>query len=107
MPSFQKFASAHSSVHNHFNLQRNIERSARFKSLRDAALREWRDLLVALHPLVREQWRRVRNGLRAPTPPPFKLRHAPAVDTRAISLNKRKEIVDVQGFQHALSGAYL
>jgi putative transposase len=47
MRSLQKFASAHSSVHNHFNNQRNIEGRARFKSLRDVALREWRDLLVA------------------------------------------------------------
>jgi putative transposase len=38
MRSLQKFASIHSSVHNHFNHQRNIESRARFKSLRDAAL---------------------------------------------------------------------
>jgi putative transposase len=47
MRSLQKFASVHSSVHNHFNHQRNINRRARFKTMRDAALREWRDLLVA------------------------------------------------------------
>ncbi|MGE6699563.1 IS6 family transposase [Hyphomonas sp. NPDC076900] len=47
MRSLQKFASVHSSVHNHFNHQRNIEGRARFKSLRDAALREWRELLAA------------------------------------------------------------
>ena len=47
MRSLQKFAAAHSSVHNHFNHQRNIEGRARFKSLRDAALREWRELLIA------------------------------------------------------------
>lgn len=47
MRSLQKFASIHSSVYNHFNHQRNIESRAKFKSLRDAALREWRDLLVA------------------------------------------------------------
>nr|WP_255563970.1 transposase [Hyphomonas sediminis] len=46
MRSLQKFASAHSSVHNHFNHQRHIEGGARFKSPRDAALREWRELLV-------------------------------------------------------------
>jgi putative transposase len=46
MRSLQKFASMHSSVHNHFNHQRNIERRAGFKSLRDAALREWRELLI-------------------------------------------------------------
>ncbi len=44
--SLQKFASVHSSVHNHFNHQRSIERRAGFKLLRDAALREWRELLV-------------------------------------------------------------
>jgi hypothetical protein len=44
---FRKFASIHSSVYNHFNHQRNIESRARFKSLRDAALLEWRELLAA------------------------------------------------------------
>lgn len=33
MRSLQKFASVHSSVHNHFNNQRNAERRAGFKSL--------------------------------------------------------------------------
>lgn len=47
MRSLQKFASIHSSVYNHFNHQRNIESRAKFKSLRDVALREWRDLRVA------------------------------------------------------------
>jgi len=47
MRSLQKYASVHSSVHNHFNHQRSIERRASFKTLRDAALREWRELLVA------------------------------------------------------------
>ncbi len=46
MRSLQKFASMRSSAHNHFNHQRNIERRAGFKSLRDAALRKWRELLV-------------------------------------------------------------
>jgi putative transposase len=46
MRSLQKFASMHSSVHNHFNHQGNIERRAGFKSLRDAALREGRELLA-------------------------------------------------------------
>jgi len=46
MRSLQKIASAHSSVHNHFNHQGNIERRAGFKSLRDAALREGRELLI-------------------------------------------------------------
>ncbi len=47
MRSLQKFAATHSSVHNHFNHQRNIERRPRFKALRDAALLEWRGLLAA------------------------------------------------------------
>jgi putative transposase len=47
MRSLQKFVSIHSSVYNHFNHQRNIENRARFKSLRDAALLEWRELVAA------------------------------------------------------------
>lgn len=47
MRSLQKFASVHSSVYNHFNHQRNIESRIRFKSLRDAALLEWRELIAA------------------------------------------------------------
>jgi putative transposase len=47
MRSLQKFVSVHSSVHNHFNHQRNIERRTRFKTLRYAALIEWRQLLAA------------------------------------------------------------
>ena len=47
MRSLQKFASMHSSVHNHFNHQRNIESKTRFKYLRNAALLEWRELIAA------------------------------------------------------------
>ncbi|MGJ3230735.1 MAG: IS6 family transposase [Oceanicaulis sp.] len=47
MRSLQKFAAAHASVHNHFNHDRSLERRTRFKDLRDAALAEWRGLLVA------------------------------------------------------------
>ena len=47
MSNLQKFAAIHASVHNHFNHQRNIERRPRFKSLRNAALSEWRGLLAA------------------------------------------------------------
>jgi len=54
MRSLQKFASVHSFVHHHINHKRNIKGRARFKSLRDAELREWRDLLVAWHLLVCE-----------------------------------------------------
>jgi putative transposase len=45
--SLQKFVSVHSSVHNHFNHQRNIERRTRFKDLRTVALLEWCELLAA------------------------------------------------------------
>lgn len=54
MRSLRKIASAHSSVDNHFDDQRNVEGIVRFKSLRDAALREWRDLPVAQHLRARE-----------------------------------------------------
>ncbi|KCZ53242.1 hypothetical protein HY29_17335 [Hyphomonas beringensis] len=37
----------HSSVYNHFAHQRNIESRARFKSLRDAALLDWCELIAA------------------------------------------------------------
>jgi putative transposase len=47
MRSLQKFVSVHSSVYNHFNFERHINTRIRFKQKRDAALREWRDLLVA------------------------------------------------------------
>jgi putative transposase len=47
MRSLQKFISIHSSVHNHFNFDRDINTRIRFKQKCDAALREWRDLLVA------------------------------------------------------------
>ncbi|MFT5774826.1 MAG: putative transposase [Hyphomonas sp.] len=47
MRSLQKFVSIHSSVYNHFNFERHINTQIRFKQKRDAALREWRDLLVA------------------------------------------------------------
>ncbi|HBX94331.1 MAG TPA: IS6 family transposase, partial [Hyphomonas sp.] len=47
MRSLQKFVSMHSSVYNHFNFERHINPRIQFKQKRDAALREWRDLLVA------------------------------------------------------------
>jgi len=40
-------AAAHASVHNHFNHDRALERRARFKDLRNAALADWRQLLAA------------------------------------------------------------
>ena len=47
MSQLQKFASTHASLHNHFNLDRHINRRQTFKTQRDAALLEWRQLLVA------------------------------------------------------------
>ncbi|MCP2671099.1 IS6 family transposase [Maricaulaceae bacterium EIL42A08] len=47
MRSLQKFAATHASVHNHFNHDRSLERRSRFKDLRQAALTEWRKLLLA------------------------------------------------------------
>jgi len=45
--TLQKFVSIHASVHNHFNHQRHLESRTRFKSMRDASLVEWRQLVVA------------------------------------------------------------
>ncbi|MCF8880985.1 transposase, partial [Hyphobacterium sp. SN044] len=44
MRSLQKFAAVHSSVHNHFNLDRHLNARYRFKENRHAALAEWRQL---------------------------------------------------------------
>ena len=44
MRSLQKFAAVHSSVHNHFNLERHLNHRDRFKENRQTALEEWRDL---------------------------------------------------------------
>jgi putative transposase len=42
--TLQKFAAAHASVHNHFNLNRYLNRRDVFKQNRSAALAEWRQL---------------------------------------------------------------
>jgi len=42
--SLQKFASIHSSVHNHFNQERHLYSRENFKLNRSAALAEWRQL---------------------------------------------------------------
>src|SRR5210317_422373 len=47
MRSLQKFASVHSSVHNHFNQERHFYSRDNFKLNRAAALTEWRQLLSA------------------------------------------------------------
>jgi len=44
MRSLQKFAAVHSSVHNHFNLERHINDRNWFKKNRENALAEWRQL---------------------------------------------------------------
>ncbi len=44
MRSLQKFASVHSSVHNHFNQERHLYSRENFKLNRAAALAEWRQL---------------------------------------------------------------
>ena len=47
MSNLQKFASTDASLHNHFNLDRHINRRQTFKTNRDAALFQWRELIVA------------------------------------------------------------
>jgi putative transposase len=42
--TLQKFASVHASIHNHFNLERQLTRRHDFKQNRSAALAEWRQL---------------------------------------------------------------
>jgi putative transposase len=44
--SLQKFASIHSSVHNHFNLERHLHNRLNFKLNRTAVLTEWRELAI-------------------------------------------------------------
>jgi putative transposase len=44
MRCLQKFAAVHSSVHNHFNQERHHYSRGNFKTLRAAALAEWRQL---------------------------------------------------------------
>ncbi len=42
--TLQKFASIHASIHNHFNLDRHLNRRDIFKQNRSATLAEWRQL---------------------------------------------------------------
>ena len=44
--TLQKFASAHASIQNHFNLDRHLNRRDIFKQNRSAALAEWRQLVA-------------------------------------------------------------
>ena len=64
--SLQIFVSFHSSVYNHFYFERHINAGIRFKLKRDAALREWRDLIVAWLLQPHDFRRRVRIRLTAP-----------------------------------------
>jgi len=47
MDSLQKFASIHASFHNLFNSQRSLSKRSTFKLNRDAALTEWRSLVIS------------------------------------------------------------
>ena len=42
--TLQKFATAHASIHNHFNQERHLYNRESFKLNRSAALAEWRQL---------------------------------------------------------------
>ena len=42
----QKFAAVHSSIHNHFNLDRHLNSHFVYKQNRSAALAEWRQLVA-------------------------------------------------------------
>jgi putative transposase len=42
--TLQKFASAHASIHNHFNLERHLTPRQTFKQNRSVTLAEWRQL---------------------------------------------------------------
>ena len=45
--SLRKFASIHSSIHNHFNQERHLYNRQTFRLNRAVALAEWRQLLAA------------------------------------------------------------
>jgi putative transposase len=46
MKSLQKFASVHSSLHNHFNSERHLVDRQTYKNRRSAALAEWQNLMA-------------------------------------------------------------
>jgi putative transposase len=56
--SLQKFASIHSSVHNHFNQDRHLNRRDIFRQNRSAALAEWRQSPQSPRHLQTEPFRR-------------------------------------------------
>ena len=45
--SLQRFVSVHASIHNHFNHHRHLTSRENFKTERDDALAEWRELIAA------------------------------------------------------------
>jgi putative transposase len=45
--TLQKFSSIHSSIHNHFNHERHLTSRTSFKTQRNAAIAEWRQLCAA------------------------------------------------------------
>lgn len=53
MSNLQKFSSTHASFQNQFNLDCQIDHRSTFKSMRNAALSEWRQLLAGYVPLFR------------------------------------------------------
>jgi len=63
--TLQKVAAAHASIHNHFNLDRHLNRRAKFKENLSAALAEWRRLATWASRLP-VFWRPVRIRLTAP-----------------------------------------
>ncbi len=46
MKTLQRFAAAHTSMHNHFNWDRHLNRRDIFKQNRSSALAEWRELMA-------------------------------------------------------------
>ena len=58
--SLQKFTPIHSSVTNHFNLQRHLITRDDYKTKREAALNEWQQLYAAKIGLSDGKLRRVR-----------------------------------------------
>ena len=46
LQTLQKFAAAHASIYNHFNLDRHLNNRDIFKQNRSAALAEWRQLVA-------------------------------------------------------------
>ena len=46
LKTLQKFAAAHASIHNHFNLDRHLNSRDIFKRNRSATLAEWRQLVA-------------------------------------------------------------